>query len=768
MNDENKFISKRDFSKNLPAPSPSNLPSIEVRRSVQELGEEIDLRDYLEVLIRRKWLIISFLMLVFLSTLIFTLASTKLYKATASLEVAPESAKVTKFEEVMPVETRIREHYETQVRLLESDALAKRVIDKLDIENHPVIIKTVFGNRTDNFTGRITEFIKNLFTKEDRHGPKRYSINKKIIEQQELIKYIDDNFSAGLTRKAMLINIAFTSPDRKLSMDIVNTYLDQFIDWKMDQKLQAAELAKGFLMKQIEQSKISLEKAEEELNHFAKQAGIVSLDSKLNSTYRQLEELNSALAVAEATFIQKEAVYKQAITDGASNLPQVLSNEGISRLKGEYAKQLALYEELSTKFQDAYPSVKAVKGKMNSLAKRIRKEENKIFRSIANEYNIAKKNLNTLRERVEVQKSLAMGVNERATQYRIMDREVETNKQIYRSLLERAKEIESMVGVSASNIHIVDRADLPILPYKPNIKLNLLMAILIGLLGGIGCAFLIEHFTDTITNPDEINDRFQLPILGVVPLSKMVEGCIETALITDPRAPIAEALRTIKVSIQLSGTESRAKSFLVSSASPSEGKTTIAVNLALSFATAGEKVLLVDTDLRKPRIHKLFINKNNPAVRGLSSLLAGIINDTGDIIYNVFENLDFMPAGPIPPNPVELLASNQFSTFINDMKEQYDRVILDGPPHHGFADILVLSQNVGGVVMVTCIGETTRQALRHFKRGIQNVNGTILGCIINKVNLEKRYGYRSYYRYYQAYNYDYGDGNSEKSKKLLR
>jgi capsular exopolysaccharide synthesis family protein len=304
---------------------------------------------------------------------------------------------------------------------------------------------------------------------------------------------------------------------------------------------------------------------------------------------------------------------------------------------------------------------------------------------------------------------------------------------------------------------------LPIFPFKPKVKLNLLLAIVVGFLAGLGCAFLFEYFADTITNPDQISERFQIPILGVVPLAKSDGFPLEKTFITDPRAPLSEAIRTSKVSIQLSGAETHSKSFLITSTTPAEGKTTLAINLAMSFAVAGEKVVLIDSDLRKPRIHKVFDIKNGSNGHGLSSYLAGV-TDTMHLCAGDTENLRIIPAGPIPPNPVELLASERFKKLLDQLAQKYDRIILDGPPHHGFADILVLSQQVGGIVLVSSIGETSREALRHFKKGINNVNGFILGCIVNKVNTAKRYGYRSYYRYYQAYDYQ---PDTAKGRKLL-
>jgi capsular exopolysaccharide synthesis family protein len=774
MNEEKRMNALSDGpDRRALAESGRNLPSTDVYDSAPPWAEdEVNLRDYLDILIRRKWLILSFLALVFITTLVFTLSMPKLYKAVATIEVTHETPKVTKFEEVVADEMKAREFYQTQVQLLSSPGLAERVIDHLNLHAHPVVQETLFPEKEPGIVDRLKGTIRSLISREDPEAPHSPAIDEEILRQEALLRFMEANFEAEPSRDSLIINVSFTSRDRELSRDVVNAYIDKFIEAQMEKKLEASEYARTFLMRQIDRAKITLEKAEEDMNRFAHQAGIVSLDSKMNSIYRQLEEINTALAQAETKLIAAEAVYRQAQQEGPESLPQVLNNPVIGQLKEELTKLKSEYENLSVTFHDEYPTVMAIKSRINGLETQLREEENRVFRAIKNEYETALKQFEVLKERAESQKQLAMDLNERATQYKIMEREVETNKGIYQSLLERAKEIESMVGVSASNIQVVDRARLPILPFKPKVSRNLLLAIVLGLMGGIGLAFLLEHFTDTILNPDEITDRFRIPVLGVLPFTKS-DGTypLEKILLSDPRSPLSEALRTTRVSIQLSGADSNARSFVISSTQPGEGKTLVAVNLAYTFAGAGERVALVDADLRKPRIHKVFADQesNSP---GLSRFLAGVVdmpklNPAADQ-----ERLFILPAGPVPPNPVELLASHRFKKLIEVLHKYFDRVIIDGPPHHGFADILVLSRNVGGVVLVSSIGEATRNNLRHFKKSILNVQGNILGCIINKVNMTKRYGYRSYYRYYQAYNYySYGDapdGKLSSHKKKTR
>jgi capsular exopolysaccharide synthesis family protein len=727
----------------------------ELHRDVPDWdAEEVHLRDYLDVIFRRRWLIVSFLMLTFISTLILTLASPKIYKASSFIEISPQDQKVTKFEEVVATEVRIQEFYQTQVDLLQNSELALRVNETLELAENPIVKEVLYGNGNSGLSARFKAFLKTVIST-DKDKEDGAEIPPEAVQQQHLLKFVEDNLEVSPKRNSMLIGLSFTSPDRNLSMNVVNAFVEEFVRWSMEKKLEASQLARDFLMKQIDRAKINLEKAEEDLNRFGKQAGIVSLDAKLNSVYRQLEELNSALAVAETDLIGREAVFKQAVKDGASHLPQVMSNELIAALKAEYARLQSEYEDLAVTFHDEYPEVKALKTKMNSIGDRMKIEENKVFLAVENEYKSALEKLNRMKARVEAQKETAIDLNERATQYKIMDREVDTNKGIYQSLLERTKEIESMVGVSSSNIHIVNKAMLPIKPFKPKVRLNLLLAVVVGLLGGIGLAFFLEYFTDTIANPDEISDRFRIPILGVAPLSKTDDYPVEQTFIIDPQSPLSEAIRSTKMSIQLAGTADQAKSFLLTSIKPSEGKTTLAANLALAFAGAGEKVILIDADMRKPKLHKFFQSHGEAFSPGLSRFLSGVTSK-GLVFKNGICNLCVIPAGPSPPNPVELLASARFSLLLETLTRRFDRVIIDGPPYLGFADSMVISSHVGGVVLVSSMGETTRDAIRHFKKSILNSQGKILGCIINKIDVSKRFGYQPYYRYYSHYQY-YGE-----------
>ena len=758
-------------------PATDNLPSTEMPEDTYGYlyEEKIHLRNYLNVIMRRKWLITSVLAICFLSSLILTLASPKLYKASTYIQVAAANQNVTNFKELISDDFRSRELYQTQIQLLQSETLAQRVIKKLDLANHPIVKKTLFETGKPGAISKVKVFLKDFVeklisaigAKENGNKKDDSEIAEDALKQRMLVGFIAKNLKVSPNRNSMIIEISFTSPDRKLSMNVANTLAEEFILWKMQQKLDASQLAQDFLTKQIDRAKINLEKVEEELNQFAKQARIVSLDSKLNVVYRQLEELNSALAQAEAELIGKEAVYRQATKDKPSNLSEVLKNNVITNLKSEYARLRSEYEELTTTFRGDYPKVKPLKSRMLSLAARIEAEEDKIIMAIKNDYLTASKKVETLQTRVDRQKKLAMDLNERTTQYRIMERQVETNKGIYDSLLQRAREIESMVGISSSDIQIVDPAVLPIFQFKPKVKMNLLLAIVVGLSVGISCAFLLEYFSDKITNPEEVSDRFRIPVLGLAPLVKKSDHPIEEMIVADPRAPFSEAMRTIMISIQLSGLRNHSKSFLLSSAMPGEGKTTLAVNLALTFAGAGEKVILIDADMRKPRVHQILTSADGINRQGLSSFLAGL-EDECHVCHNGHDNFCFVPTGPLPPNPVELLASARFEELIDFFGQHYDRIIVDGPPMTGLADMIVLSQRLGGVLLVSTMGETTRRDLRHIKKSMANVGANILGCIINKVDFSNRYGYASCYKRLSYYNPDYRGNIGRTRRKLLR
>ena len=750
----------------LPAFIEDSAPPTDFRRVVNDWqeDEEIQLRDFLDILSRRKWLIITILILLFLSTLIFTLASTRIYQASAVIEVNQETPQVTKFEEVLGSKIQAREFYETQVELIRSKTMINRTIDNMDLLNHSVITQTVFGDGPSGVFQRIRDSLKSM-AKNHMAVHVDHLVEENIVKRQQVVEYIAKNLIVLPSRKSMLIDVSFRSPNRKLSKTIVNALIEDFISWKMEQKLEASSLARDFLMMQIDRAKINLERSEEQLNSFAKHAGIVSLDVKLNSVYRHLEELNTAIAVAEADLITKKASYQQAVKYEHTNLPRILESDLIANLKDKYAELSSSYEDLKTTFHDDYPKAKMMKARMNKMAEMIKAEEKSIILLIKNEFESAQQVYSAMQIRIEQQKKLVLDLNDRATQYSIMEREVETNHAIYQSLLQRVKEIESVAGVSSSNIQIVSRADLPLFSIKPNIKLNLILAIVIGFLGGIGCALLAEYFADTITNPNEISDRFHIPLLGTIPQTKPDQHGLENSFLHHPWAPFSEAIRSTRASIQLSGSETRSKCCLITSTLPSEGKTTLAVNLALSFAAAGEKTVLVDVDLRKPRLHEIFSLKEQKKVGGLSSFLAGVTNKLK--LFNKFHNnLKVIPSGPIPPNPAELLASRRFKLLLKDLARRHDRIILDGPPHIGFADTLILSKCVGGIVLVCSIGETSREAIRQFKKSILNINGNILGCIINRVDFSRKYGYGGYFKSYQTLN-SYGVKNQDGNQLSL-
>ncbi len=750
--------------------NPRNLPSTDVHELLPPLEEEIHLRDYIEVIVRRKWIVISFLLVIFSAVAIFTLTRTPLFKAESVVKISRQSARTTSFASLQ--EERYSygiDFVETQIKLMQSEQLAGRVLKVLNLAEDPVFTGEKEKSEQEESPGIFSQIKEMLAMLKDfvRFSDEEESTKTVLSPEAEarfreegLLQKLMAGLSVSQMNKSELVTVSFSSPDPALAARIVNASTREFINMQMDSRLELAKNASKFLAKKIKESQIKLETSEKELTRFSRQIGIVSLDPKSNMIMKQLEELNAALATARAQRLAKEAIYQQAISGSSSNLNQILDNELIQQLQQQYSLLDSQYEDLSTTFKPDHPKMKQLKARMDKLLAQIDQEKEKIVAAIKNDYETALKSQLYLEKNAEEQKQKALDLGEKAAQYKILAREVETNKSIYDSLLQRSKEIEATVGATAANVEIIDSARIPLFPYKPRVARNLLLGLILGLFAGVGVAFLLEYMDNTIKNPDELAFRYHIPILGLVPFvkgKKITAEEIGTTTFNEPRAQLSESIRTAMTSIDLSAVDRPPKSILITSVLPGAGKSTISSNIALSFLSTGKNCLLIDADLRKPSLHKIYHAADRS--KGLSSVLTGL-EKLQDVIYKTdYEGLHLICSGPLPPNPAELISSRRMRELLKVCCKYYDHVIIDSPPYQGFAELLILANMVDGTILVTVEGDTPREGVSHFRKSLLNIGGNILGAIVNKTGRKKGYGSYSSYNY--SYNYEYG--NQEES-----
>jgi capsular exopolysaccharide synthesis family protein len=735
-----------------------HLPSTEVREIVPEFRDEIDLRDLVDTLIRRKGVVFACLVICFSAVALYTFSVTPQFKAKGALRVSAQSDNLTKFDNVESSALKTMEFQQTQVKLLQSEQLASRVIARMDLINNTAFNRNAKRSSGEAQAQGLFDTLKTFVRPEEDRNTLNLldedAQNQIMIDKS--LEIFQSRFSVSPVRNSELIDVSFSAVSPELAAEVANTVMDEFINMHMDSKLKASSNASKFLERQIEGAQIKLESSEVELQKFARGIGIVSLDPKLNMVMRQLEELNEALAKARADRIAQEARYQQNVNVDAGGLFQIVENSLIQQLKNQHATLLAEYQQLGTTFKPGYPKMGQLKARMDEIEGRIDSEKQAIVDSIRNDYETALKTEEYLAERAEEQTERAMDLEEKATQYRIFEREVETNKSIYQSLLQRAKEIEATVGALVTNIQIVDTARPPLYPFKPRVPLNLALGFVLGLLGGVGAAFVFEYFDNTIKNPDEMADRFGIPVLGLIPYDKQAvddRKNMSMKFYAEPRSPVAEAFRTTMTSVRLSVADSPPKTILITSILPGAGKSSLSSNSCFSYLSEDEKCLLIDVDLRKPSLHHVF--KDGMRGKGLSSALSGMSSLDEVITKTDYPGLDFISSGPLPPNPAEMLSSKRMRELLQTVSKKYDRVILDGPPYQGFAEILVLANMVDGVILVSVEGNTPREGVKHFRRSVTNVGGRILGTIINKSGQRKGYSSYSGYKYY-SYNYNYG------------
>ncbi len=753
------------------------------------LEKEINLLDYLKVLRKRRWLILAIFTIVVTVTAVGIFTVKPVFRGTATIRIDKENLQIVDFREIFTVNAWDTDYYQTHYQILASRQLAKRVIHALNIYEHPEFlpgpetplqkVKSSILNPLSRLKSTILDFAYHLvapshkssseaLSEEVQKEPESDVNSPETIKETSAINQLLARLTIEPVKNTRLVRIHFDSYYPELTSQVPNAIATNYIKLNLENRFKAMEQAKEQLNQQLDVMRAKVERADESLQDFCEKHGFVFLDDKeKNVAFQRLADLNGALAKAESERMAKEALYKQTKKGDFDSIPSVLDNKLIQELKQTYLQLEVQYSKLFETFKPEYPEMVRIRKQMETLQKRLNAEYGKYIHAIKMEYEYSLRRESLVRSAYEQQKLVVSEMQQKGIQYNILKREAEINRDLYKSLLQRMKEAGIQAGITASNIQVVDQAAIPTRPYKPNIPRTMLWAVLIGLLLGAGIAFFFEYLDNTIKSSEEVEQLIRLPSFGMVPEisfeknRKLERGKIyPVELITfgHPRSMLSEVYRNIRTSILLSFSERPPKSMVISSPNPMEGKTTTAVNMAIAFSQLGSPVLLVDGDMRKPRIHKLFHASNGV---GLSSFLSGNAELKSIIKSSSISNLFYIPSGPIPPNPSELLGSNLLKNMLQFLGRSFGQIIFDAPPVLSFGDSLILSNSVDGVVLVAQSGKTPREALNQSKNALFQVNAKILGVVINRVDLE-HIGHR-YYNYYGNYYYY---EQEEKTKEL--
>ena len=744
MNDMKPFPPERYYPLSTPG-----YPGYEYSPLPPQEEREVHLRDYWKVIQKRRWIVIAFFLIVLIATAVGTFTMKPIYRGTATIQINKENPQIVDFKEVFAVNTMDLDYYQTQYKILESRTLARRVIRTLKLSEDPELQpkpETAFQQWKSNLWASLSGVFDSPGKEPSEDGKETFLINHFLSKLK--IEPI---------RNSRLVKIHFDSNSPSLSTQVSNSLASAYIQQNLEARFVSTEQAKEWLTRQLEDLKAKVERADENLQGFGSKHDIISLDEKENVTMQRLTELNETLTKAEADRMAKEALFKQTQVRNFDAFPSILENKLIQDLKQTFIQLEAQYMKLSETFKPEYPEMVRLKNQMDVLQKRLDSEIEKIILGIKSDYESGLRREALLRQAFQQQKAKALEMKEKAIQYNILKREADTNRELYKGLLMRMKEAGVSAGITASNIQIVDPAEYPTRPYKPNKKLNLFLAAVVGLFLGVGLAFFFEYLDNTIKTPDDLEQWVRLPSFGMVPetsngrrkrLERGASYPVELITYGHPKSMLSEAYRSIRTSILLSSPEKPPKKITITSPNPSEGKTTTVINTATALSQTGAQVLIIDGDMRKPKVHKVFNHENG---MGLSNFLSGHGDLDSIIQESEVPNLFYIPSGPIPPNPSELLGSNLFKNMLESLEARFDHILVDSPPVLGFADSIILSTCVDGVILTVLGGRTPRETLQRAKEALQQTQTKILGVVINRVDIRRSdYGYY-YYRYHSYY-----------------
>lgn len=713
----------------------------------QDQGFRFNIGDLIGIL-RRNWIPVAVIIaLALIAGLVATLLATKIYRATASVQIEQTTAKIVDTELAEPVSSiaDANRFLNTQLAILQSRGLAIRTAERMKLfDNNNFLV--AMGIKVDGAQPNTPEAIRQ--------------------RREMVIGLLRGNTSVDLPVNSRVAQLRFDSPDPRLSAQVANGVADSYVTGNLERKFDTSAYARDYLAGQLAEQKQRLEDSERAMIAYARESDLVTVGGSSGGpsgadadqgegssrpqslTTAALVDLNGAYSQARAERIKAEQRWRAAQRAPLMSLPEVINNAAIQGLVARRAQLRSELQDQRRRHKPDHPEVIQLNAQVGELDAQINRQASEIRDSIRESYQLTVGQEQQFDTTVGQLRSTALEEQGRQVRMNILQREVDTNRELYNGLLQRFKELSATAGVESNNVSIIDRAEPSFAPIKPRPLINMMIALAIGLgLAGL-FVFARENLDDAIRTPDDIQRMLNVPALGAVPLLKAGENPFEE--ISNPRSAMAEAYQSIRTALELSTAHGVPRSLVFTSSRPSEGKSTSATATAQNLARTGKRALLVDADLRLPSLHKFLGLKNNA---GFVSLLTGqksvldVRQPTG------LDGFDFISSGPLPPAPAELLSEGSLNRFLNDALAHYDVVIIDAPPVMGFADAPLIAAITEGTVFVVEADVAHRGAARTAIRRLVTSRANVVGAVLTKFDAPAL----GYYNYNYSYSYEYGN-----------
>lgn len=725
-----------------------------------DVERDVNFREYLFIILKRKNIVFTILAVVFLFTVIVTFTATPYYTSSSEVLIERNHGSSSLDNQYYYYDP---DFLDTQTEIIKSMKVARRVVENLKLTTTYRSYFLQGGKKSPSslsglwatLTGSAKKSIPSSSNIQRDHSKQTATqLNGEggsSSEVDAIAGMILSRLEVSPVKSTKIVNIIYSDKHPAMAQLIADGVVKAYMNEILDMKLSTSKYALQWMTVKADEERKKLEKSEKALQQYMRANDLVTVENKLAIYPQKLTEFSTQLSKAQTDKGALEDVMEQIKAAGSSiqqleNIPIFADNAVLKDLRESIFKARQNIKELSKKYGNKHPIMLKAHDELAELLNQQQSEINRVLATTKNSYELAKSQENNLRSLLNSTKNELLNLNEKFMQYSIMKRDVDSNRVVYDALTASIKK-EGVTEQSQSvNIWVVKNAALPSFPSKPNKSRNLAIGLILGLLMGAGCAFLIEYLDNTIKSEKDLETRFGVTVLGTVEQLKGHGNAIESYILQQPLSPVAESYRLIRSGLLLSSADHPPRTILITSMGAQEGKTSTTVNIARVLCQGNKKVLVIDCDLRRPRIHTIFSMANE---KGLSNFLSGNISE--NIIHKIpGEEVYIISSGTIPPNPSELVSSNKLKTLVGKMQESFDFILIDSPPVESVTDSLALTQIVDGTVVVVRAGKTTYEMLQSGLKKLTDVRCHLLGFVINgqqKVKAPGSYysGYTSYY-----------------------